>query len=169
MAHLEEIREKLAEKGIKQTADLDVICRFRLDDILIDVMATHPIGWASANPWFGKGFENREQINIEGVHIYIMPVPYFLVSKFTAHNDRGGNDARVSHDFEDIVYVLDNRTDWHEIVIQADVDVKEYLKQELQQILKSNNKQEAILGNLFYETQEERYKNIINKIEQALQ
>lgn len=98
-----------------------------------------------------------------------MPLPYFLASKFTAHNDRGGNDAWMSHDFEDIVYVLDNHTDWHEIVIQADDDVKEYLKQELQQILKSNNKQEAILGNLFYETQEERYRNIINKIEQALQ
>ncbi len=33
----------------------------------------------------------------------------FLATKFEAFKDRGG-DYRTSHDFEDIVYVLDNRT-----------------------------------------------------------
>ncbi|WP_445738392.1 hypothetical protein [Mariniflexile sp.] len=56
-----------------------------------------------------------------------MPLPYFLASKFVAHADRGGNDPRMSHDFEDIVYILDNRTDWHEIVNNTDNKVKAYL------------------------------------------
>lgn len=40
---LEDIREQLTDKGFKQSSDLDVICRFKLEDILVDVMATKPI------------------------------------------------------------------------------------------------------------------------------
>ena len=164
LSHLEEIREKLVAKGFKQTADLDVICRFKLDDILVDVMGTKPVGWAPANPWFEAGFENREQIDIDGQIINIMPLPYFLASKFVAHSDRGGNDPRMSHDFEDIIYILDNRTDWHEIVKNADKVVNAYLLEQFQNILESRGMQEAILGNLYYETQEVRYNMVIEKI-----
>lgn len=113
LAHLEEIREELVKRGFKQTADLDVICRFKLDDILVDVMATKPVGWAPANPWFEEGFNNLQKIDIDDTIIQIMPLTYFLASKFTAHLDRGGTDPRFSHDFEDITYILDNRNDWH--------------------------------------------------------
>lgn len=164
LSHLEEIREKLVAKGFKQTADLDVVCRFKLDDILVDVMGTKPVGWAPANPWFEAGFENREQIDIDGQIINIMPLPYFLASKFVAHSDRGGNDPRMSHDFEDIIYILDNRTDWHEIVKNADKVVNAYLLEQFQNILESRGMQEAILGNLYYETQEVRYNMVIEKI-----
>jgi len=168
LSHLEEIREKLVAKGFRQTADLDVICRFKIDDILVDVMGTKPVGWAPANPWFEAGFENREQIDIDGQIINIMPLPYFLASKLVAHSDRGGNDPRMSHDFEDVIYILDNRTDWHEIVDNADKDVKIYLLEQFQNILESSRMQEAILGNLYYETQEMRYKMIMEKIKSLL-
>lgn len=165
ITHLEEIREKLVAKGFKQSADLGVICRFKLNDILVDVMGTKPVGWAPANPWFELGFEHKEQLQIEEYIINIMPLPYFLASKFVAHADRGGNDPRMSHDFEDIVYIIDNRTDWHILVGNADNKVKTYLLEQFQNILNSNRMQEAIIGNLYYETQEMRYKMIIEKIQ----
>jgi len=165
ITHLEEIREKLVAKGFKQSADLGVICRFKLDDILVDVMGTKPVGWAPANPWFELGFEHKEQLQIEEYTINIMPLPYFLASKFVAHSDRGGNDPRMSHDFEDIIYILDNRTDWQQLVGNSDNKVKTYLLEQFQNILDSNRMQEAILGNLYYETQDIRYKMIIEKIQ----
>ena len=168
VAHLEEIREELTKRGFKQTADLDVICRFKLDDILVDVMATKPIGWAPANPWFEEGFNKLEKVDIDGVVIQIMPLTYFLASKFTAHLDRGGSDPRFSHDFEDISYILDNRTDWHEIIAQEQGDVKAFLLEQLETIKKSSQLQEAILANLFYETQDERFQMIMKKIDTCL-
>lgn len=165
ITHLEEIREKLVVKGFKKSADLGVICRFKLEDILVDVMGIKPVGWAPANPWFELGFENKEQLQIEEYSINIMPLPYFLASKFVAHSDRGGNDPRMSHDFEDIVYILDNRTDWHEVINDADSKVKIYLLEQFQNVLNSNRMQEAILGNLYYESQETRYKIIMQKIQ----
>ncbi len=165
ISQLEELRENLTAKGFIQTADLKVICRFKLEEILLDVMGTKPIGWALANPWFELGFEKRELIEMDNLSVHIMPLPYFLASKFVAHNDRGGSDPRMSHDFEDIVYILDNRTDWHDIIINSENKVKAYLMTQFQNILESNKMQEAILGNLDYRTQEERYKKIITKIE----
>lgn len=165
VAHLEEIREELTKKGFRQTADLEVMCRFKLEDILVDIMATKPVGWAPANPWFEGGFNNLQKVEIDDVTIQIMPLAYFLASKFSAHLDRGGSDPRFSHDFEDITYILDNRTDWHNIVSHEKGEVKTFLLEQLQAVKDSPKLQEAMLANLFYETQEERLQLILEKIE----
>jgi predicted nucleotidyltransferase len=166
---LENIREQLSEKGFKQSADLDVICRFKFEDIVVDVMATKPIAWAPANPWFEKGFERLEKIKVNKTTIQIMPLSFFLASKFVAFHDRGGDDPRFSHDLEDIIYIIDNRTDWHQILInEEDQKVKQFLINEFRNILASNKIQEAIMGNLFYETQDKRFAMIIDKINKVI-
>jgi len=163
---LEDIREKLISKGFVQSAELDVICRFKFDDILVDVMNTNPISWAPANHWFKKGFENMEEIQIDQNTIRIMPFNYFLASKFSAYENRGGNDPRFSHDIEDITYILDNRTDWDKLLIsEKDEKVKNYINQNLKFIKNDSKFQEAILGNLFYDSAEERFQLILNKID----
>ena len=168
LSHLEEIRKILVKKGFRQTADLDVICRFKYDDILLDVMGTKAVGWAPANPWFHSGFDQRETIEIDGYQVQIMPLPYFLASKFAAHNDRGGDDPRMSKDFEDITYILNNRTDWHEIVQKSEDEVRNYLISQFKSILNSSALKEAILGNLFWEFRQERFDAIIVKIKELL-
>lgn len=163
---LENIRVELNKKGFKQSSDLDVICRFKYEDILVDVMATENIAWAPANRWFNKGFINAQKINIDNVEIKIMPLTFFLASKFTAFEERGEKDPRTSHDFEDITYILDNRTDWDDILInENDFEVKSYLIEKLLEIKNSSIFQEAIIGNLYYETSEERLKLILNKLD----
>ncbi len=59
---LEVTREALTQKGFTQSADDTVICRFRYEDIKVDVMSTRAIGWASANRWFAPGFSKRETV-----------------------------------------------------------------------------------------------------------
>ena len=168
LGELEAIREELTQKGFRQTPEDDVICRFRYEDIKVDVMSTKAVGWAPANQWFAPGFAQKETVTIEDQQIQILPLPYFLASKFTAFNDRGAKDPRTSHDFEDIVYVLDSRTDIVERLIQSPEDVRPYLKEQLQNILEDGVMQEAILGNLFYETREERNKRIMDSIKQIV-
>jgi hypothetical protein len=165
---LEKIRETLIHKGFIQTADDDVICRFRYDDIQVDIMNTKAIGWAPANPWFASGFDCRLPINIEGQKIYIVPMPYFLATKFSAYNSRGKGEPRTSHDFEDIIYVLDNRTDLVEQILKANEDVRTFLKNEFEGILNDSVKQEAISANLFYESRDQRYTIIIDKLKQII-
>ena len=165
---LESIREDLVKKGFKQSPEDNLICRFRYDNIKVDVMSTKEVGWAPANPWFAPGYAQRVEVQIGDQMIQLLPLPYFIASKLAAHIGRGGRDPRTSHDFEDIVYVIDNRTDIVEQIDKSPDDVKPYLKEQLQLILNDNVKQEAILGNLSYDTREIRYGRIIQCIEQIV-
>jgi predicted nucleotidyltransferase len=165
LGELESIREELVQKGFKQSPEDNIICRFRYDDIKVDVMSTKEVGWAPANPWFSKGFAKREALQIGDQVIQLLPLPYFIASKFAAQISRGGKDPRTSHDFEDIVYVIDNRTDIVEQIDNAPDDVKTYLNEQLELVLNDNVMKEAILGNLAYDTREVRYSRIIQCIE----
>jgi hypothetical protein len=168
IGELEYIRESLNSKGFTQTAEDDIICRFRYQDIKMDVMNTKAIAWAPANSWFASGFENKIQLKIEEQAIFIIPLPYFLATKFEAYNARGKNEPRSSHDFEDIIYVMDNRTDLIHQILSANEDVKPFLKSEFESILLDKVKQEAILGNLFYENRDKRFEKIIEKLKSIL-
>ncbi|HDR88080.1 MAG TPA: hypothetical protein ENN63_00435 [Bacteroidetes bacterium] len=168
LVELEAVREELIQKGFKQSPEDDVICRFRYEDIKVDVMNTKAVGWAPANPWFAPGFVQKVTVEIEDQKIQILPLPYFLASKFSAFNNRGAKDPRTSHDFEDIVYVFDNRIDIIEQLAKVPDDVRPYLADQLQRILDDRVIQEAILGNLFYETRKERFQRMIDSIKQIM-
>lgn len=168
LSELESIREKLTQKGFVQSSEDDIICRFRYEETKVDVMSTHPVGWAPANPWFAPGFASKQKIMLDHLPIHVLPLPYFLASKFSAFEDRGASDPRTSHDFEDIIYLLDNRTDVFHQLTNAAPDVKPYLLEQFRRILADSRKQEAILANLYYETRNERYRRILEGIRSFL-
>ncbi len=166
ISELEKLRDDLIKKEFKQTSEDDVMCRFRYEDIKVDVMGTKEIGWAPANVWFQAGFDLRESIEIEGKTITILPLPYFLATKFSAYHSRGEKDPRTSHDFEDITYILDNQMDLIEKISSAGREVQEFLREEFKGILGSDHLQEAIQANLFHETQTERFERIIEALKE---
>mgnify|MGYP005811252333 CR=1 FL=1 len=164
LSELESIRQSLSEKGFVQSALDSVVCRFRYDDVLVDVMATVPIGWAPGNRWFEQGLDQAISKELEEITIRILPLPYFLATKFDAFFDRGVKDLWASHDYEDIVYLFNHVTDISEQILNSDKVVKQYLRECGNQILGNRSFQEAIMGNLFYEHQDERFKLIIDKL-----
>ncbi len=161
---LELLREELLSRGFKQHADDDVICRFRYNHILVDVMATYPVGWAPANRWFAPGFDHLISKESGQQVFRLLSLPYFLATKFDAHSDRGGTDPRTSKDFEDIIYLLDYVNDLEQQISIAPEEVKSYLIEQFDAILKDNLKQEAILAQLPYEIQMERFEIIMERI-----
>ncbi len=165
LGELENLRQQLSKKGFVQTAEEKVMCRFDYAGIKVDVMSTKAVGWAPANPWFEPGFRFKQVVDVDDQKIQILPLAYFLASKFTAFNDRGSIDPRTSHDFEDIVYILDNRKDIvDEIFKYSDDEVKKYLLSEFIEIQKDKLKQEAILSNLLYENRDIRFQKIMDKL-----
>ncbi|MCF8463193.1 MAG: hypothetical protein K9G41_00010 [Flavobacteriales bacterium] len=165
---LEELRLKLVDKGFSQRAETTVNCRFWLGDIMVDVMSTTAVGWAPANEWFKSGFQHIELQNVNGMPIRLLSFPYFFASKLAAFNDRGGLDPRASKDFEDIVYLLDNRLGLVNDFLGAPIVVRTYLISELEKILESPVLQEAVLSNLYHETQTVRFAQIIQKLKQIV-
>ncbi|MFO8147027.1 MAG: nucleotidyl transferase AbiEii/AbiGii toxin family protein [Gillisia sp.] len=165
VGELEELREILISSGFSQSSEDDVICRFRLQDIKVDVMSTKEVGWAPANPWFEPGFEKAIPVQVEDKIIKILPLTYFLATKFSAFTARGGRDPRMSHDFEDIVYLLNYTLNFKEEIISSpDEEVKEYLIESFRKILQDDKLQEAIIGNLYFEDQMARFERIIEEL-----
>lgn len=167
LGELESIREELISKGFYQSSEDHVVCRFRYQDIKVDVMSTKAVGWAPANPWFAPGFNKLVEFELDEIRIKCLPLPYYLATKFTAFYDRGITDTRTSQDFEDIVYILNYSSDWVEQINASDEIVKHHLTKCFSDILEDATKQEAILGNLFHEDQNTRFNKIIDKLRQV--
>ena len=165
--HLEELRQKLAERGIHFASDEKVVCRFTYQNILLDVMGTKEVGWAPANPWFKDGFVHAHVYCLDEVDIKIMPLSYYLAAKFTAFKNRGG-DPRTSHDFEDVVYILDNRTTLVADILESDDNVKSFLISEFNAMLTDAILQEAVLAHLEPATQTERYEMLVRKLQKII-
>ncbi len=164
---LEVFRQKLAERGIQFTSDEKVVCHFTYQNILLDVMATKEIGWAPANPWFQNGFKSAQIHRLGNVQIKIMLLAYYLAAKLTAFKNRGG-DPRTSHDFEDVVYILDNRTTLIADILESDDDVKFFLISEFNAMLTDAILQEAVLAHLELATQTERYEMLVRKLQKII-
>lgn len=158
---LEKIRLLLIEKGFYQTSEDNVICRFRYDDIKVDVMSTQPVGWAPSNRWFEPGFEHLKTVLIDEYEIKILGLPYFLAAKFDAFYDRGFKDPRTSQDFEDIVYLLNYTSNLEKFILESNEEVQFFLKEAFSKILENPVLQEAIFGNLYFEDQTKRFNKII--------
>lgn len=168
VGQLEQLREELNKRGFTQSHEDKVVCRFRLEDKKVDVMSTHPVGWAPANRWFKPGFEQAFSVKLDDIEIKIMPFVYFLAAKFDAFKGRGGTDARMSHDFEDIVYLLNYTSNIPELIKSACDEVKLYLLSCFKEIVDSEKLQEAVISHLYYEEQQERRRIILDRLKETL-
>jgi predicted nucleotidyltransferase len=166
-AELAALQDTLAQKGIFPDAESKINCRFKYDDVLIDVMSTKAVGWAPSDPWFEPGFRNLMKFKLDNeITIRIFPASYFLATKFSAFHDRG-NDPRTSKDFEDIVYVLDNRLQIVDEIRQAPDDVQSYLKIELKEFSK-DEMNENLSCHLSPFSQEDRLQMLKEKVKLIL-
>ncbi|RPD39173.1 nucleotidyl transferase AbiEii/AbiGii toxin family protein [Chitinophaga barathri] len=124
--------ERLRAIGFENAKDSGVICRYKVDGIIVDIMPTAPGILGFSNKWYPDGF--REAVTYtfdDGMEILIFSLPYFLASKWEAHISRGGNDLRTSRDFEDMVYVFENCHDFDRQLLEGPKPVKEYFAREL--------------------------------------
>ncbi|GAB5472406.1 MAG: hypothetical protein Mars2KO_05050 [Maribacter sp.] len=155
-AELEELRVQLIEKGFTQNAEDTVNCRFRYEDLKVDIMSTQSVGWAPSNPWFAKGFEKAIIKTLDEVTIKVLPLPYFLATKMEAFFDRGINDVYASHDLEDMAYLFNYTTDIDEQILASEKEVKLFLIEKLNAFKKKSSILTAIRGSLYYDQADER-------------
>lgn len=152
------MEESLRAKGFKNdTSKGAPICRWIYKDIKVDIMPTDSNVLGFSNRWYEEGIETKIQKKLrDGTKVFVFPPEYYLATKFEAHNARGGNDLRQSHDFEDIIYILDNCSDILDNISASNPSVKKYLKRECQNLLENPNITEGIETALPYGSGEER-------------
>lgn len=151
------LEENLRAKRFKNdTSEGAPICRWIYNDIKVDVMPTDSDVLGFSNRWYEEGIKIKIQKTLpDGTEVFVFPPEYYLAAKFEAHNARGGNDLRQSHDFEDIIYILDNCSDIVDNIRVTNASVKEYLKSECRKLLEDPNITEGIETALPYGSGEE--------------
>ncbi|MDX1937108.1 MAG: nucleotidyl transferase AbiEii/AbiGii toxin family protein [Flavihumibacter sp.] len=134
------LEEKLRLIGFSHDTESGVICRYQIQGITVDIMPTNDSSIGFTNKWYPDGFKTAVDYKIDETNlIKIMSAPYFIATKLEAHKGRGRNDGRTSQDFEDIVYVLENRgVIWSELD-NAKQSVQKYLQAEFKTLLENPN------------------------------
>jgi hypothetical protein len=160
--------KQLATLGFHLDLHGHAICSYRYNDIAVDIMAASDSMRGPANRWYQVGFDTLETIQINDTPIQVLSAPCFLATKFEAYNSRGQGDYRTSHDFEDIIYVIDNRTTIVEEVKNSDESIQGFLKSEIQKILSNKYTDEILSAHLHPLIQEQRYPLLLDKLKRIV-
>lgn len=162
-----QMQERLAGLGFSPDPEGHAICSYLYKGISIDIMPSEdgPIG--PANQWYKVGFENLWTTKVKEQDIRILSAPCFLATKFEAFKNRG-TDYRTSHDFEDIIYVLDNRTTIVAEINEDHPEVKQFIKEELIKIYTSSTFTEIVSCHIHPLILEDRLPILIEKIEKII-
>jgi predicted nucleotidyltransferase len=157
------IEEQLRNKGFINDQS-GVICRYRVQGIIVDVMPTSEAVLGFTNQWYAEAALQCTQIKIgKGYLIRIFTAPYFLATKLEAFKSRGADDGRTSTDFEDIVYLLNNRTAIWQELWNTPGQLRTYLQREFLRLLDNPYLNEWLSVHLDY-SEQSRIRYIIGNL-----
>lgn len=88
----------------------DPICRFRKGTTIIDLLPTDSAVLGFGNRWYAlTAAMAMTMVLPSSRHLHHATAPCFLATKIDAFRGRGRGDYLASHDFEDIVALVDGR------------------------------------------------------------
>lgn len=142
------LQDALRAKGFVEDMESGIICRWRHDPIILDVMPTNPDILGFANRWYSNAVQYAHERSHDGVRLRFVSPAYFLATKLEAYHGRGGGDYMASHDMEDLIAVLDGRLEIVEDIAGADGDVQSYLAGQMAILLEDDDFHDALPGHL---------------------
>lgn len=128
-----DLSEKLRSLGFVEDIDgpnCRWLWRTTMGEIRLDVMPVSEEVLGFSNHWYPGAIKNSISVQLdENLSIAVVAPVYFLATKFEAFIGRGNGDY-FSHDLEDILFVLENRTDMLREVLDSTIEVKKYLAEQ---------------------------------------
>jgi hypothetical protein len=141
------LSERLRALGlVEDTTPSAPLCRWRRDDLIVDVMPVDERILGFSNRWYTKAIATAQRIDVAGHEAQVVTPALFVATKLEAFHGRGGGDIVASHDLEDIIAVVDGRPAIVSEVAAAPTDVRGYIASELQALLDNQDFVEALGG-----------------------
>jgi predicted nucleotidyltransferase len=136
--------EQLRNLGFVNDQTTRVICRYNIQGLIVDVMPTQSKSLGFSNKWYQPAFEHSVLYKLGDEKIRIFSPPFFIASKLEAFLQRGKNDGRTSADFEDIIFLLENRSTIWEELNNAETTLSTYLKETFRKLMQNENFEEWV-------------------------
>ncbi|GAB3991371.1 hypothetical protein GCM10028807_21280 [Spirosoma daeguense] len=158
-----QVDERLRQLGFVNDITSTFIYRYKIHGLTVDVMPTDPDVLGFSNHWYKEGVAKAVFYPIsEQQSIRIFSAPYFLATKFDAFNSfRRGRDPRWNSDFEDIIYLFDNRVELIHEIRESPESVRSYLRAEIAKLITSQTIHESISVHLESRTAVKRTDRIL--------
>ena len=159
-----DLEARLRKLGFKNdTTEGAPICRWRWDEIVIDVMppTKKVLGWKSA--WLPEALNTAVPIDPKSPLIRFVLAPYYLATKIEAFHGRGRDDFMGSQDMEDLVAVVNGRDTLLEEIGRTPPALRRYLGHEFSRFLKDSRFLDSLDGHLGFEGPEQGRKATVMK------
>ena len=150
MAEYYRLAARLRDHGFQEdTSDNAPICRWKAQNIFLDVMPTNPAVLGFGSAWYQEALEAATLVTLpSGQKIRMITAPYFLACKIAAFESRGDGDFLMSHDMEDIVAILDGRPETPSEIEQAPEALRCHLGECFSALINNGRFREALSGHM---------------------
>lgn len=138
----------LRRSGFTQKHDAPV-CRWFKNELVVDLMADNEQVLGFTNRWYKLAAEHATRFEIGDVDIRVISAPFFIATKLEAFDDprrENAGDLLASHDFEDIITVVDGRDSIVDELDTAPEPVRGHLRERIRQLLADPGIQFAATG-----------------------
>lgn len=113
------------------TAD-DPICAMKLGLLRVDFMPDDEEILGFTNKWYRDAFQKAKPYFLSAeLTIRLIPPTYFIATKLEAYLQRGNDDPIGSRDIEDILTLIDGRTELLEELLDAPAALKTYVSEQM--------------------------------------
>jgi predicted nucleotidyltransferase len=125
------------------------ICRWRKNEVVVDLMPTDESILGFNNRWYMHAIESANLLELSnGLAVKLINAPTFIATKLEAFKGRGKNDFLGSHDLEDIITVIDGRNTLIQEVENSESHLRQYLRKEFGSLLGDSRFIESLHGHL---------------------
>lgn len=148
-----QLEDFLRSRGFRNDVESGVICRWIYKGLLVDVMPTDPKILGFSNQWYEDGCIHLvEYLLPSGTRINLFAAPWYIATKTEAVMTRGNKDLRADEDFEDIVFLFNNRFELMEEIRETPEELRVFLAESLSIIMQNPTFKEGIYSVLPVDT-----------------
>ncbi len=145
----------------------NINCRMRLNGLIVDFMPDDEKILGYSNRWYSKALQLADEYKLQDdITIKLITSVYFVATKLEAYKGRGNNDPIQSRDLEDILNVIDGRSELIDELMQASDEIKNYISDEFKQLLKHPDFDYAVQSTS--QGQSDREELIFNRLEKMI-
>lgn len=161
------LEKKFAARGFKRDISPEApVCRWRLGDLCVDLMPSDERVLGFSNRWYPLAVAGALPVVLpSGRALRLISAPAFLATKFEAFATRGRGDLLSSHDFEDIINVIDGRPGIEAEVQVSASELKDFLAARFGEVVRHPNFENTLPGLVVYdELYEGRVRRVRDRI-----
>ena len=161
------LEKRFASRGFTRDVSPDApICRWRFGEVQVDLMPTDGRILGFTNRWYPLAIASASLAMLpSGRQIRLISAPAFLATKLEAFATRGQGDLMSSHDFEDMINVIDGRPGIEAEVADAGSELAAYLSSRFGEIVRHPDFENTLPGLVVYD---ELYEDRVHRIRERI-